>query len=186
MRVVQTGKNMTLSPSLEHYAEEKFGRLDRYDPALERADVEITPESTRDVQNHFVVQANLIGEGRLVMRGEERAADPRVAIDTLADTLAKRLERRHDQAIRARQLVKGRNELPPAAAEAFNPHSTLDSILSDFGIGDETIQLLKAHGIQSMEQLRAAVDRNQLAPRLGPGHDRQARRLVHVIEQLRL
>lgn len=185
MRVVQTGKNMVLSPSLEHYLAEKFGRLDRYDPRLDRAMVEITPETTKDVQNHYVVQANLIGDGRLILRGEQRAADPFVAIDTLAGILARRLERRHDKMVRQNQLVRGRNQLPPAPAVAFGPDSTLDTVLADFGINDATIQLLKAHGIWSMEQLRAAVDRNQLAPRLGPGHDRQARRLAIVVEQLR-
>ena len=39
MKVVFTGKNMSLSEGLERYIIEKFGRLARHEPNLEQVDL---------------------------------------------------------------------------------------------------------------------------------------------------
>lgn len=95
MRVVLNGKNMDLSPALEHFATEKFSRLARYNAHLERVEVVIAHERTHEPNGRFTALATLIADGRLIMRGEEHAATPEAACDCLFDQLSNRLEREH-------------------------------------------------------------------------------------------
>ncbi|HUX86286.1 MAG TPA: ribosome-associated translation inhibitor RaiA [Chloroflexota bacterium] len=185
MRVLLTGKNMVLTDAIEHYATQKFSRLARHRPKLERAEVELTLQATREIQDHYVCQANLIEAGHLVLRGEASAADPRVAIDALLDLLEQQLERQHERVVSFRRST-AEGHLPPTPEDAFVEPSTLEVVLSDYGIDARTISHLQERGIRTMEQLRAAVDDGHLAVRLGPGYDHQARDLTRVIEKLRL
>ena len=185
MQVNLTGKNMVLSDPLERYATDKFSRLARYQHDLEHVDVEITLQSTREVQGHYVCQANLIAAGRLLLRGEERAGDPYVAIDTLVDSLEQRLDRQHERWESRRRLTIG-GHLPPTPPEAQADASTMEAVLSEYGIDAETIGFLEDRGIHTMEQLRALVDEGRLAGRLGSGHQHEVEDLVRIVEKLRL
>jgi ribosomal subunit interface protein len=185
MNVLMTGKNMVLNDALERYATEKFHRLTHFRPDLESAEVELTRQATRDVQNHYVSQANLIAEGRLIARAEERAGDPYVAIDALVDLLERQLQRQHER-IGSERRPTAHGHLPPAPPEAFREPSTLEIVLSDFGIDAATIAHLEERGIHTIEQLRALVDDDRLSAWLGPGWERQTRDLIQVIEKLRL
>lgn len=185
MRVLLTGKNMLLTDAVEHYATEKFSRLARHRPKLERAEVELTRQATREIQDHYVCQGNLIEAGRLVLRGEARAANPNIAIDALVDLLEQRLERQHERVASFRRST-AEGHLPPTPEEAFVEPSTLEIVLSDYGIDARTISHLQERDIRTMEQLRAAVDDGHLAVRLGPGYDRQTRDLTRVVDKLRL
>jgi len=185
MHVLLTGKNIVLSDAVEQDARRKFQRLVRHRPDLERADVELTRQPTRDIQDHYVCQANLIAEGRLVLRGEERAADPLVAIDALVDMLERRLQRQHEK-IESRRRPTFQGHLPPTPPEAFGHPSPLEKALADFDVDAATIAHLEERGIRTMEQLRALVDTDRLAERLGTGWEHQTRDLVEVIEKLRL
>ncbi len=185
MDVRLTGKNMVLDDAIEQYATRKFHKLARYRPDLDRVDVELTRQTTRDVQDHYVCQANLIAKGRLILRGEERAAEPRVSVDTLVDHLEQQLQRQHERTESLRRLT-AQGHLPPAPPEAFARPSTFEVILADFGIDEDTITHLEHRGVRTMDQLRALVDDNRLGPWLGPGYERQTRALIEVIEKLRL
>ncbi len=184
MRVDLTGKNVALSDDLETYAARKFQHLARYHAKLDRVEVELTREATRDVQNHYVCQANVIGSGSLILRGEVRAADPCVAIDTLVDQLAARFEQQH-AFVESERRPNVHGHLPPTPEEAFDQPSTLDRILTDFGVDDRTIARLKASGVLTPEQLRATVEDGRLAALLGPGDRQHLRELERVVEQLR-
>ncbi len=185
MDVRLTGKNMVLGDAVERYARRKFGKLVRYGRDLESVEVEVTRQATRDVQNHYVCQANLIARGRLILRGEERAAEPRVAIDALVDQLEQQLQRRHER-IESRRRLTAQGHLPPSPPEAFERPSTLEAVLADFGIDETTIAHLQDRGVQTIDQLRALVDDDRLGPCLGPGYERQARDLAEIVEKLRL
>lgn len=184
MRVVMTGKNLVLTDAIEHYATQKFGKLARHQPKLQRVDVELALQSTRDVQDHYVCQANLIADGRLELRGEERAADPRVAIDALVDLLEQRLQRQRERVESYRRPTAG-GHLPPSPMEAFAQPSTLEIVLSDFGIDPDTIHHLQERGIRTLDQLRAVVDDGHLAAWLRPVREHQVQQLVSVVEKLR-
>jgi putative sigma-54 modulation protein len=183
MRVLTTGKNTTLSEAIEHYADEKFGRLGRYQPKLDRVEVEITREATRDASGHVVCQANLIAGGRLILRGEVRAADERVAIDTLVDQLEARLERQH-QLRESNRRANAHGSLPPAPEADPAEVATFEQLLDDYGVDEEVVDYLVASGIRTLEQLRAVVDDGRLVARLGPRYHRFAPEIVKAVERL--
>jgi len=95
MRVVLSGKNMDLTPSLEQLATEKLARLERYNARLDRVEVVIAHERTHEPSGRFTALATLIAQGRLIMRGEDHAETPQAAVDCLVDQLSQRLEREH-------------------------------------------------------------------------------------------
>ena len=78
---------------LKARAVQKIGRLQRYVPELERADVELSLEPTREVEARRIVRVNLIENGKVLLRVERRAADPYVAVDAAVDTLKEQLLR---------------------------------------------------------------------------------------------
>ncbi len=180
-----TGKNMVLDDTIQNYAEQKFRRLDKFLPHIERIEVELTRQPTRHVQDHYVCQANVIVAGNLMLRGEERAADARVAVDALADLLEQLLQRQHGKFESLRRITAP-GRLPPAPDEAFTEPSTLEIVLGDFGIDPATITHLQERGIRTIEQLRSVVDDGHLTAWLGPGWERQAHDLVQVVEKLRM
>ncbi len=92
MQLIISGKNVEVSDWLREYVEKKIGKLDRYLPTLTEARVELTLENTRNANQSQVVQVTLRTNGT-IMRGEERAADFTVAVDTVADKLYKQIER---------------------------------------------------------------------------------------------
>ncbi len=92
MQLIITGKNMEVSDWLETYVRKKIGKLDRYlnDPA--EAQIELSEESTKDVQHREIVQVTIFKNGT-IMRGEERSADMPVAIDAVVDKLERQIKR---------------------------------------------------------------------------------------------
>lgn len=185
MRVLLKGKNLVLTDAIERYAVGKFSRLEHYRPNLDRAEVEVSRQATRGVESHYTVQANLIAERRLVLRAEEHAADPRVAIDTLVDKVERSLQRQHERVESERRLT-AQGHLPPTPPEAYAEPSALEIVLADYGIDEETIAHVQASGIRTMEQLRAVVEDGRLVPVLGPGYEHVAQELERIVEQLRL
>ncbi len=92
MQLIITGKNMEVSDWLETYVRKKIGKLDRYmsDPA--EAQIELSEESTKDVQHRQIVQVTIFKNGT-IMRGEERSADMPAAIDAVVDKLERQIKR---------------------------------------------------------------------------------------------
>jgi len=184
LQINVTGKNMTLGDDLEVFIQGKFRRIDHLLPRNSYFDVVLTREPTREVQGHYVARANLIGSGSLVMRGEESAGDPHVAIDTLVDRLEERLSRQHSF-IQTERRVTARGNLPPTPDEELVHPSTLEIILGDHGVDDETIARLEESGIVTLEQLRAAVDDGRLHARLGTRFRHAEHDLVKIVDQFR-
>ncbi|MEK7872479.1 MAG: ribosome-associated translation inhibitor RaiA, partial [Chloroflexota bacterium] len=86
------GKNMDVSPRIQDYIQKKVGRLDRHLPSISTIEVEVTQEDTKSQVNRYVVQLTLNINGR-TLRGQERASTAFVAVDTVVDTVERRLER---------------------------------------------------------------------------------------------
>ncbi len=104
---------------LKTRALEKIGRLEHYLPDLERAEVELSLEPTRGVEKRHIVQINMIMNGKVVLRAEERAADPYVAIDAAADTIKRELLRYKEQRLDWRHHKRGRHEEEVVADRAL-------------------------------------------------------------------
>ncbi|MDO8532311.1 MAG: ribosome-associated translation inhibitor RaiA [Dehalococcoidia bacterium] len=86
------GKNMELTPRIQDYIEKKVRRLDRHLPSISTIEVEVTQEDTKSQVNRYIVQVTLNINGR-ILRGQERASTAFVAVDTVVDTVERRLER---------------------------------------------------------------------------------------------
>ena len=86
------GKNMDVSPRIQDYIQKKVGRLDRHLPGISAIEVEVTQEDTKSQVNRYVVQVTLNINGR-ILRGQERASTAFAAVDTVVDTVERRLER---------------------------------------------------------------------------------------------
>lgn len=110
MQLIISGKNFEVSDWLREYVEKKIGKLDRYLPTLTEARVELTLENTRNANQSQVVQVTLRTNGT-ILRGEERAADFTVAVDTVTDKLYKQIERYKGKRYHAR--TAGEKQAPP-------------------------------------------------------------------------
>jgi putative sigma-54 modulation protein len=101
MEVVVRGKHITVPEQIKDHARTKFGKLDRYLPLLREADVEISREGGKKAAGQrYVVQVTVNSDGTY-LRAEERARQPRAAIDQAADVMARQI-RRHKQRLYGR------------------------------------------------------------------------------------
>ena len=86
------GKNLEVSETIRGYVQKKIGKLARYLPSLSDASVEIHEEQTKSPQHRFTVQVTLNSRGTL-LRGEEKGENVYVAVDAVAEVLARQIER---------------------------------------------------------------------------------------------
>ena len=86
------GKNLEVSEAIQSYAQKKIGKLTRYLHNITEAKVEIREEKTKSRQDRFTVQVTLNSKG-ILLRGEERGENVNVAIDAVAEVLARQIER---------------------------------------------------------------------------------------------
>ena len=92
MELQISSKNMELSQDIRDYVQKKIGKLARYLPNITEGKVEIHEEGTKSPQYRFTAQVTLSSKG-VLLRGEERGEGIRVAVDAVADVLARQIER---------------------------------------------------------------------------------------------
>jgi len=92
MQMVIKGKNMEVPEVLRSYVEKKLGKLDRYLDSVGSISVELSKETSKNTGNRHVVQVTVMANGT-VLRAEERANDPRSAVDTVTDVLHRQISR---------------------------------------------------------------------------------------------
>jgi putative sigma-54 modulation protein len=97
---------------LKARAREKVAKLERYLPDLDRADVELSLEPTRGVEARRIVQINLILNGRVILRAEQKAADQYAALDAAVDTLKRQLLKYKEMRVDWRHHDPERRRLP--------------------------------------------------------------------------
>ncbi len=86
-------RNLHLTDRIKSHVEERAGKLDRYLPAIEVADVELEAyPSARNVADRSVAQITLRGKG-ILLRTEERSAEILTAFDAAIDKLRKQIDR---------------------------------------------------------------------------------------------
>jgi putative sigma-54 modulation protein len=100
MEVVFKGQELAADERLQAYARQRIGRLDRYLPAAREAVVEVRREKTRAAQQRYVVQVTVNVNGTF-LRAEERAAEPRSAVDDAADALGRQIQRHKHKSYRS-------------------------------------------------------------------------------------
>jgi putative sigma-54 modulation protein len=85
-------KNMELTPEIQNYVQKKISKLARYLPNITEAKVEIHEENTKSPQGRFVAQVTLSSKG-VLLRGEEKGERVRVAVNAVAESLERQIER---------------------------------------------------------------------------------------------
>ncbi len=121
MDVIVKSKHTAVSEQVKDYARAKVGKLDRYLPSLRDAVVEIAREGTRSASHRYVVQVTVDSSGTY-LRAEERASQPRAAIDQAVDVMARQI-RRHKQRLygRSRSTLAKEVTLRKAAPAGKEP-----------------------------------------------------------------
>lgn len=85
MKILITGKNITVGDNLEKLINTKFGKLDKYF----NRDVEMTVKVFQHKERHGV-EATIFAKGT-IFRAEDKADDLNTAIDKVSDKLASQL-----------------------------------------------------------------------------------------------
>ena len=129
MEVTVKGKHTAVPEQVKDYARAKVGKLDRYLPSLREAVVEIAQEGTRSASHRYVVQVT-VDSGGTYLRAEERASQPRAAIDQAVDVMARQI-RRHKQRLygRSRSTLAKEVTLRKAAPALEEPEEEEELVL---------------------------------------------------------
>ena len=108
MHVIVSARNYEVTDTLREVVEERFDRLERYEPRATRAEVRLAEE-----KDGCKVDANIsiIGSGNV--HASATATDPRTAVDRTIDKLARQLRKRHSR--RNDKKGKGKGGEPTAA-----------------------------------------------------------------------
>lgn len=111
-------RNLRLSERIQQHVDERAGRLDRYLPAIERVDVELTHHaSARQADDRNVAQITARGKG-FILRAEERSSEMMSAFDSSVDALRKQIEKFKGRHYRARGTGQAASEVVDAEAAA--------------------------------------------------------------------
>ncbi|MFN8557943.1 MAG: ribosome-associated translation inhibitor RaiA [Dehalococcoidia bacterium] len=100
MDVVFKGQHAALDDRLQEYARNRIERLERYLPTAREAVIEVRHEKTKAAGDRYIVQITLNSNGTF-LRAEERAAEPRVALDVATDALGRQVRRHKDKTYRS-------------------------------------------------------------------------------------
>jgi putative sigma-54 modulation protein len=100
MDVVFKTHHQPIDDSLRTYASRKLDRLARYLPSVKEAVVELRKENSREAAQRYRVQVTVNTNGTW-LRAEERAAEPRTAVDLAADALTRQVKRHKDRTYRS-------------------------------------------------------------------------------------
>ncbi len=114
MKLTIRTHNTSAFDDFHERAEKRLARLDHLLPAGNDGVVEGGHEETRQAAHRYAVQVT-VRAGNSILRAEERGADPRVALDVVADVLA-RQARRHQKRLRDRNHASITKEAAATAA----------------------------------------------------------------------
>src|SRR5262245_17747106 len=110
MNLTIRARHADAPPELQEIAEKKLARLERLLPGVDSAIVEISHEETRAAAHRFDVQVT-VHSGPAILRAEERAADPRAALERAFDVISQQA-RRHRERINARHRSGAKQRAP--------------------------------------------------------------------------
>jgi ribosomal subunit interface protein len=91
VEVTVSARHIDISPALRAAAEAKLGRLSRFGPDLERAEVHFVEERNPRITAREVCEVTVEGGGRL-FRAKAAAADAFAAVDLVLEKLTHQLQ----------------------------------------------------------------------------------------------
>ncbi len=112
------GRNIEITRTMKEHVAAKLASLDRHQPAIQRAEVEMASESTRSHQDRVVVQVSLNVGGDL-LRAQRRAGSARAAVNSAADALDRQLKRWKSQNYRSERHAKNAPDADLVVQEAL-------------------------------------------------------------------
>lgn len=118
MNLTIRGHHTSIYDELRALAEKKLARLERYLPRVGEVIIEVEHEDTRSAAHRYTVQITA-HTGASILRSEERAGDPRAALELATEVLSQQA-RRHKKRLHDRQRApvdKGMAEEPVPAGE---------------------------------------------------------------------
>lgn len=133
MNLIIRTRHATLFDDFEPLAAEKVARLERWLPRIDDVVVDVTHAETRAASDRFSVQVT-VHSGPTILRAEERASDPRTALEAAADVLA-RQARRHKTRIKDRHHASGAKGAAVDALDAAGPLADDDSSDDEYVLG---------------------------------------------------
>ena len=117
------GRNVEINDQVRNHVQQKLGQLGRHLPGLSRVTVELASESTRAQSDRVVAQVTLAVSGS-VLRAEQRGSSTKTAINSVAEVLARRIERYKSRAYhseRAKKTPPLRSQEAEAVAQGPDP-----------------------------------------------------------------
>lgn len=100
MDLIVRSHHQPVDEAFREYARRKLEKLSRYLPTVREAVLELRKENTRSAEQRYVVQVTVNSNGTW-LRAEERAAEPRIAVDLVSDALGKQVRRHKDRVYRS-------------------------------------------------------------------------------------
>ena len=119
------GRNVEINDQVRNHVAQKLGQLSRYLPGLSRVAVELASEPTRAQRDRVVAQVTL-DVGGSILRAEQRASNTRTAINSVAEVLARRIERYKSRAYRSERARQTTSLGVQQAEEAAQPDSPFE------------------------------------------------------------
>jgi putative sigma-54 modulation protein len=127
VRLQVKGKNVEISDTLYHYAEEKLGKLDRHLPATTRLELELAVERNPSIAESQVAEATIWTKGP-ILRARESSDDMRASIDLLVEKLERQVKRYRGKRQRrqiARGAVSSSGSAEPRVASVAEPEPVI-------------------------------------------------------------
>ena len=164
MELVIQGRNLELNDNLRSHLSRKLQRIDRHIHGIILANVELSLERTRRVDQRISAQITLDINGTM-LRSEERAASTTAAIDAVVDVLDRRVQRLKGRLYRSEQAKKSGKNVSIRYLDAGASQPEPDSPSTEIVTGEGKVVRLKRYPIKPMKVEEATFQMELL------GHD---------------
>lgn len=158
-----SGRNLEINENTREHVESKLDQIDRHLPGISDATVELAYESTRSHNDRIVAQVTL-RVGRNLLRAQQRAANSKAAINSVAKALEQQIKRFKSQAYRS-ERGRQNGRIPVEAPEAAFPLSNNGASPSAGELADGQVVRLKEFEMEPTSVEQAAAQMRYL------GHD---------------
>ncbi len=156
------GRNLEITDKIREHVESKLDQIDRHLPGISEATVELAYETTRSTNDRIVAQVTLHVGGTL-LRAQQRAANTKAAVNSVAKALDQQIKRYKSHAYRSqRSRLTGRianQETEAAYAGAGGPDEGPTAGLeeTDDGFADGQVVRVKEFEMEPMSVDEAAA-----------------------------
>lgn len=120
VRLQVKGKNLEVSDSLQRYAEEKLGKLEKHLGDSTRLELELAVEKNPSIADSQVAEATVWTKGP-ILRARESSDDMRASIDLLVEKLERQVKRYREKRQR-KQIARTAHHLEVEDVRPLVPH----------------------------------------------------------------